>query len=106
MAGRTAEQGMNPTTASRAEEPTIETRQSWVVATAALACLAFSFGGLWIVSVGLKAIAADARNQRPVPALAAAPPWLGLRPGSSATPPLTTRQGTPRTAALVSDRAD
>jgi MFS family permease len=92
MAGRTPEQGMNPT-ALRAEPSTIETRYSWVVATVALACLAFSFGGLWIVSVGLKAIAADAGNQRSVPALAAALAWLGSGLGGIAMGPIATRYG-------------
>jgi MFS family permease len=93
MAGRTPEHGMNPTTAPRAEPSTIETRYSWVVATVALACLAFSFGGLWIVSVGLKAIAADAGNQRSVPALAAALAWLGSGLGGIAMGPIATRYG-------------
>jgi MFS family permease len=84
---------MNPTTALRAEPSTIETRYSWVVATVALACLAFSFGGLWIVSVGLKAIAADAGNQRSVPALAAALAWLGSGLGGIAMGPIATRYG-------------
>ena len=83
---------MNPT-ALRAEQSTIETRTSWVVATAALVCLAFSFGGFWIVSVGLKAIAADAGNQRSVPALAAALGWLGSGVGGIAMGPIATRFG-------------
>src|SRR5262245_52869494 len=93
MAGRTSEQAMNPTAATPAEPSTIETRQSWVVATVALICLAFSFGGLWIVSVGLKAIAADAGNQRSVPALAAALAWLGSGLGGIAMGPIATRFG-------------
>ncbi len=81
---------MNPTNATPA---TIETRFSWTVATVALICLAFSFGGLWIVSVGLKAIAADAGNQRSVPALAAALAWLGSGLGGIAMGPLAVRFG-------------
>jgi MFS family permease len=92
MAGRTPEQGMNPT-ALGAEQPTIETRQSWVVATVALICMACSFGGLWIVSVGLKTIAADAGGQRSVPALAAALAWLGSGLGGVAMGPIATRYG-------------
>ena len=84
---------MNPTAATRAEPPSIETRQSWTIATVALICLAFSFGGLWIVSVGLKAIAADAGGQRSVPALAAALAWLGSGFGGIAMGPLATRFG-------------
>jgi MFS family permease len=93
MAGRTPEQRMNPTSAPGAEQSTIETRYSWVVATVALACLAFSFGGMWIVSVGLKAIAADAGGQRSVPALAAALAWLGSGLGGIAMGPLAVRFG-------------
>ncbi|HLH91543.1 MAG TPA: MFS transporter [Xanthobacteraceae bacterium] len=84
---------MNPTNVPRAAQPTIETRYSWVVATVALACLAFSFGGLWIVTVGLKAIAADAGNQRSVPALAAALAWLGSGLGGIAMGPIAVRFG-------------
>jgi MFS family permease len=93
MAGRTAEHRMNPTTAPRADQSIIETRYSWVVATVALVCLAFSFGGLWIVSVGLKTIAADAGNQRSVPALAAALAWLGSGLGGIAMGPFAVRFG-------------
>jgi MFS family permease len=84
---------MNPTSAARADQATIETRQSWVVATVALGCMACSFGGLWIVSVGLKAIAADASNARSVPALAAALAWLGSGLGGVAMGPIATRYG-------------
>ena len=93
MAGRTSEPRMNPTTATRAAQPTIETRYSWAVATVALICLAFSFGGFWIVAVGLKAIAADAGNQRSVPALAGALAWLGSGFGGIAMGPLAVRFG-------------
>jgi len=84
---------MNPTTATPAAQPTIETRYSWTVATVALICLAFSFGGLWIVAVGLKAIAADAGNARSVPALAGALAWLGSGLGGIAMGPLAVRFG-------------
>ncbi len=84
---------MTPSTAPRAEPPSIETRQSWIVATVALTCLAFAFGGFWIVAVGLKAIAADAGGQRSVPALASALGWLGSGVGGIAMGPLATRFG-------------
>ncbi|HUI98131.1 MAG TPA: MFS transporter [Xanthobacteraceae bacterium] len=84
---------MNPTTVPRTGASTIETSQSWVIATVALACLAFSFGGFWIVAVGLKAIAADAGGQRSVPALAGALAWLGSAFGGLAMGPLATRFG-------------
>ena len=57
--------------------PSVETRQSWVVATLSLVALAFSFGSAWIGVVGLKAIAADAGGVRSVPALATALAWFG-----------------------------
>jgi MFS family permease len=84
---------MNPTTLARADKSTIETRYSWVVATVALVCLAFAFGGFWIVAVGLKAIAADAANQRSVPALAGALAWVGSGLGGIAMGPLAVRFG-------------
>jgi MFS family permease len=84
---------MTATTAPGADRASIETRYSWVVATVALVCLAFSFGGMWIVSVGLKAIAADADGQRSVPALAGALAWLGSGFGGIAMGPLAVRFG-------------
>jgi MFS family permease len=84
---------MNPTTVPRRSAASIETRQSWVIAVVALTCLAFSFGGFWIISVGLKAIAADAGGQRSVPSLAAALAWLGSAFGGLAMGPLATRFG-------------
>jgi MFS family permease len=84
---------MNPTTVPRRDASTIETPASWIVATVALICLAFSFGGFWIVAVGLKAVAADANGQRSVPALAGALAWLGSAVGGLAMGPLATRFG-------------
>ena len=84
---------MNPTTLARASLSTIETRYSWVVAAVALVCLSFAFGGFWIVAVGLKAIAADAGNQRSVPALAGALAWVGSGLGGIAMGPLAVRFG-------------
>jgi len=56
--------------------PSIETRQSWTVATAALVTLLMSFGSAWIISVALKEVAAEAGGARTVPAIAAALVWL------------------------------
>ncbi|MGE0061246.1 MAG: MFS transporter [Xanthobacteraceae bacterium] len=58
--------------------PSIETRQSWTVATAALVTLMMSFGSAWIISVALKDVAAEAGGARTVPAIAAALVWLCL----------------------------
>ncbi|MGE0564907.1 MAG: MFS transporter [Pseudolabrys sp.] len=56
--------------------PSIETRQSWIVATAALVTLLMSFGSAWIIAVALKDVAAEVGGTRSVPSLAAALVWL------------------------------
>jgi MFS family permease len=56
---------------------TLDTRESWCIATIALIILAFSFGAPWIGVVALKAIAADTGGLRSVPALASALAWFG-----------------------------
>jgi len=48
----------------------IETRDSWVVASVSLLLLGMSFGGPWITAVGLKEIAAESGGARSVPSLA------------------------------------
>src|SRR4051812_34901191 len=93
MAGGTPGHRMTFFTAPRADQAIIETRYSWIVATVALITLAFSFGGLWIVAVGLKSVAADAGGQRSVPALAAALAWLGSGLGGMGMGPLAVRFG-------------
>jgi MFS family permease len=55
----------------------VETRTSWVVATAALLVMAVSFGAPWITVVALKSIAAEVNGERAVPAFAGALVWLG-----------------------------
>ncbi|MBI3435252.1 MAG: MFS transporter [Proteobacteria bacterium] len=55
----------------------IETRASWIVASAALVLLCLSFGGPWITAVALKEIAAEFGDARSVPALAGSLAWLG-----------------------------
>src|SRR5262245_23508018 len=59
----------------------IETRTSWVVATVSLILLGLSFGGPWIVAVGLKTIAADMGGQRTVPSVAGSLAWFGTAAG-------------------------
>lgn len=63
------------------ETRSIESRQSWVVASVALALLGLSFGAPWITAVGLKTIAAEMGGQRSVPALASSLAWLGSAAG-------------------------
>lgn len=59
----------------------IETPTSWVVATAALLTLAFSFGAPWVAVVALKSIAADFGGARETPALAGSLGWIGVGVG-------------------------
>jgi len=55
----------------------IETRDSWVVASVALFIMMMAFGAAWITAVALKDIAAEAGGARSIPALANALAWLG-----------------------------
>jgi MFS family permease len=57
--------------------PSVETRQSWVVATVALAVMAVAFGAPWITVVALKNIAAEVNGERSIPAFAGALVWVG-----------------------------
>ena len=56
---------------------TIETKESWTIAAAALIAMLMAFGAAWITPVALKDIAAEAGGTRSVPALATAMVWLG-----------------------------
>src|SRR5271154_3419015 len=55
----------------------VETRQSWVVATVVLVIMAVAFGAPWITVVALKNIAAEVNGERSIPALAGALVWVG-----------------------------
>src|SRR5580704_18780559 len=55
----------------------VETRQSWVVATVVLVVMAVAFGAPWITVVALKNIAAEVNGERSIPALAGALVWVG-----------------------------
>jgi MFS family permease len=57
--------------------PSVETRTSWVVATASLVVLAVGFGAPWITVVALKQIAAEVGGVRSIPSLAASLVWVG-----------------------------
>jgi MFS family permease len=61
--------------------PTIESRASWVVASAALVTMMMAFGSAWITAVALKDIAAEVDGTRSIPALASALAWLGSGAG-------------------------
>ncbi len=55
----------------------VETRQSWVVATVVLLIMAIAFGAPWVTLVALKDIAAEVNGERSIPALASALMWMG-----------------------------
>lgn len=72
----------------------VETRDSWVVASAALAILGMSFGAAWITAVALKDIAGEVDGSRSVPALASALAWLGQGTGGILMSRIAERVGT------------
>lgn len=55
----------------------VETRQSWVVASVILVVMAIAFGAPWITIVALKNIAAEVNGERSIPAFASALMWIG-----------------------------
>ena len=55
----------------------IESRESWIVAAAALVVMLMAFGAAWITAVALKDIAAEVGGTRSIPALASALAWFG-----------------------------
>lgn len=71
----------------------VETRASWVVAGVAVLVLAVSFGALYIVVVGLRAIAQDMGGLRSVPALAHSLAWFAAALGAVVMSPLAERIG-------------
>lgn len=61
---------------------TVETRRSWLVATAVLLILACSYGAPLVATVALKDISADLGSSRSVPALAISLVWLASGAGA------------------------
>ena len=59
----------------------VESRASWIVASAALCTLMMAFGSAWITAVALKDIAAEVDGTRSIPALASSLAWLGSGAG-------------------------
>ena len=59
------------------DNPSVETRTSWVVASIVLVVMAVAFGAPWIGMVALKNIAAEVNGERSVPAFAGALMWIG-----------------------------
>jgi MFS family permease len=54
----------------------VESKSSWITASAALVTMMMAFGAAWITAVALKDIAAEANGERTVPALASSLAWL------------------------------
>ena len=73
---------------------TIETRDSWIVASVALLVMMMAFGAAWIVAVALKDIAVEVGGARSVPALASALAWLGSGAGGIMMSRIAERVGT------------
>src|SRR5579864_3435998 len=74
--------------------PSIETKASWAVASAALFVLGMSFGAAWITAVGLKDIASEVGGSRSDPALASSLAWFGSGFGGILMSRLAERVGT------------
>jgi MFS family permease len=66
----------------QADVRSIETARSWLIATAVLVILTFSYGAPLVAAVALKEIAADLGTTRGLPALAGSLVWLGFGAGS------------------------
>jgi MFS family permease len=73
---------------------TIETRDSWVVASVALFVMMMAFGAAWIIAVALKDIAGELGGTRSIPALASSLAWLGQGAGGILMGRLADRFGT------------
>ena len=76
----------------------IESRESWVVASMSLAILAVALGAPWVTIVALKIIAAETGGARSVPAFASSLAWLGAGVGGIAMGHLADRYGVRWTA--------
>jgi MFS family permease len=74
--------------------PSIETRDSWVVASVALLTLMMAFGAPWITAVALKDIAGEVGGARSIPALASSLAWLGSGAGGILMGRIADRVGT------------
>jgi MFS family permease len=74
--------------------PSVETKESWTVATAALVAILMTFGAGWITPVALKDIAAEVGDTHSVPALATAIVWLGSGVGGILMGRIADRVGT------------
>ncbi|HLZ01991.1 MAG TPA: MFS transporter [Bradyrhizobium sp.] len=72
----------------------LETRDSWIVASVALLVMMMAFGAAWIIAVALKDIAGEIGGTRSIPALASALAWLGSGTGGIMMSRIADRVGT------------
>jgi MFS family permease len=72
----------------------IETRDSWIVASVALLVMMMAFGAAWIIAVALKDIAGEVGGTRSIPALASSLAWLGSGAGGIMMSRIADRVGT------------
>src|SRR6201990_1969515 len=73
---------------------TIESRDSWIVASVALLVMMMAFGAAWIIAVALKDIAGELGGTRSIPALASSLAWLGQGAGGILMGHIADRVGT------------
>src|ERR1700744_6695369 len=73
---------------------TIETRESWILASVALLVMMMAFGAAWIIAVALKDIAGELGGTRSIPALASSLAWLGQGAGGILMGRIADRVGT------------
>jgi MFS family permease len=73
---------------------TVETRESWIVASVALVVMMMAFGAAWIIAVALKDVAGELGGARSIPALASSLAWLGSGAGGIIMGRLADRVGT------------
>jgi MFS family permease len=72
----------------------IETRDSWIVASVAILIMMMAFGAPWITAIALKDIAGEVGGTRSIPALASALAWLGSGAGGIMMGHIADRVGT------------
>ncbi len=92
--------GTTPAAVPASAGASIETRTSWVVASAALFIMCISYGAPLVAVVGLKPIAAALGSARSVPALAYSLAWLGTAVGGVAMGRIADRIGVRWTASF------
>lgn len=78
----------------------VDSREAWWIAVAALFILAISFGAPFVVTVGLKTVAADLGGERSIPSAASALAWLGTGVGGLAMGLVADRVGVRTTVTL------